>query len=116
MEWLAFGVLYSYNGKTSDLQLSPDGALNIEVLQPPCSLTPTIFGPITPSLWANSWGFVKSNALGSLRKHELELLSKFQTRTGFTIIRERWLRNYQNEVVKLAYAVNILGMMSSELY
>ncbi len=39
----------------------------------------------------------------------MELLSKFQTRTVLTIVRERGLHIYQNEVIKLACSVSILG-------
>jgi hypothetical protein len=40
-----------------------------------------------------------------LRDQDLELLSKFQTRTVFTITFDKSLPIYQNEIVKLACAV-----------
>jgi hypothetical protein len=106
----AFGVFCNYDCKYSDLQPSVDGAFNIETLQRfPCSLSQTIPSMIAPPLRQQSMGSLESNALYQLGKQDLELLSKFQTRTVLTISTDKSLRIYQNEIIKLAFSVRTLS-------
>ena len=105
----AFGVFCNYNCKYSDLQLSVDGAFNVKILQRfPSPLDQTIPSVIAPSLRPQSTGSLGSNASYQLGEQDLELLSKFQARTVFTISTLKSLRVYQSEIIKLTYSVRAL--------
>jgi hypothetical protein len=70
----------------------------------PSSLNIITLPPISPLTIPNE--YLKRNDFYQLRDQDLQLLSKFQTRTVFTITFYKSLPIYQNEIIKLACAVS----------
>jgi hypothetical protein len=87
-----------------------DGAFNIEVPQRfPCSLNQTILGMINASMSPQPMGSPEINVVYQLDVQELELLSKFQTRTVLTIGTDKGSLVLQNVIIKLASSVSTLS-------
>jgi len=61
---------------------------------------------VAPALTQKSAASLECNALYQLGVQDLELLSKFQTRTVLSISIGKSLRVYQNEMIKLAFSVS----------
>jgi hypothetical protein len=102
-----YGVFCDYDSQSSDLQLSVDGVTNFQtVKKPPSSLTLITLDPISPLTMQNSSKTLRRNEMYQLMDQDLELLSKFQTRTVFTITFDKSLPIYQNEIIKLACTVS----------
>jgi hypothetical protein len=103
---IAFGVSCNYDPKSSNLQLSADGAFNIEIPQRlPCSPNQIILTMINASLSPQPMGPQDINVVHQLGVQELELLSKFQTRTIFTIGSDKSSHVFQNVGIELACSV-----------
>ena len=112
----SFGVLCNYECPNSALQLSFDGAANIETLQiRPYALKQTVSSIIAPSLRLPSTRSSDGkNAIYDFRVQDLELLKKFQARTVFTITTDQNLHMYQKESLKLAHSVRSLSVSACQ--
>ena len=107
----AFGVVCNYDGRNAVLQLSSDRAFNLDILETfPHPLNRTIPSIIAPSLKQQLVKTFESSLSCPLEEQDLELLSKFQARTVFTISTNTSLPIYQNEIIKLACLVRTLGL------